>query len=143
MVTYRAPRITYAADSLPRDRLFDLLHQLDLGPDELFEGPTEAAWTRRLAAYWAARDRFIEAGRGVQPSADVRRMLQQVREPLLSVLHMSPDFRPAYDPLLAMAIALSRTNPAAARLLLAELAQVQPARPEAAQLLQQLTSVVP
>ena len=35
-------------------------------------------------------------------------MLAQVREPLLSVLRISPDFRPAYDPLLSMAAALAR-----------------------------------
>ena len=33
-------------------------------------------------------------------------MLAQVREPLLAVLRISPDFRPAYDPLLRMAGAL-------------------------------------
>ena len=62
-------------------------------------------------------------------------MLAQVREPLLSVLRQSPDFRPAYDPLLAMATALSRSNVSAARTLLTELTQIQPARSEALQAL--------
>ena len=57
----------------------------------------------------------------MQPTSDVRRMLAQVREPLLAVLRISPDFRPAYDPLLRMAAALGRVDPAAARALLAEL----------------------
>ena len=62
-------------------------------------------------------------------------MLVQVREPLLSVLRESPDFRPAYDPLLAMATALSRSHVSGARTLLTELTQIQPARVEAAQAL--------
>jgi spermidine synthase len=62
-------------------------------------------------------------------------MLAQVREPLLSVLRLSPDFRPAYDPLLAMATALARSDVSGARALLAELTRLQPARAEAAQAL--------
>jgi spermidine synthase len=58
-------------------------------------------------------------------------MLAQVREPLLAVLRISPDFRPAYDPLLAMATALAQSDVAGARHLLTALAQIQPARIEA------------
>lgn len=143
VVAYRAPRITYAPDSLPRDRLIALLREVEISPDELLASrdhqPVDAAWGLRLAAYWAARDRFIEAGRDVRPASDVQRMLAQVREPLLSVLQVSPEFRPAYDPLLRMATALGRIDVAAARELLAELQRVQPSRPEAAQALRDLS----
>ena len=125
VVAYRAPRITYVPDSLPRDRLIDLLRELDISPDELVAAPTPAAWRSRLAKYWAARNRFIEAGRDVQPTADVQRMLSQVREPLLAVLRISPDFRPAYEPLRRMALALERTDPAAARALLKDLEELR------------------
>jgi spermidine synthase len=139
VVAYRAPRITYAPDSLPRDRLIALLRELSAAapspPDELVLPPPDPAWPRRLAAYWAARDRFIESGRDVRPSANVAEMLAQVREPLLGVLRISPDFRPAYDPLLSMAAALARTDAGGARALLAELARLQPARAEAARAL--------
>ena len=91
----------------------------------------DPAWPRRLAAYWAARDRFIESGRDVRPSPRVEDMLAQVREPLLSVLRISPDFRPAYDPLLSMATALARSDVSGARTLLTELTRIQPARTEA------------
>ncbi len=138
VVAYRAPRITYAPDSTPRERLFSLLREVQISPAELVSRVPETtandAAQRRLAAYWAARNRFIEVGDKVQPSADVQRMLAQVREPLLGVLRISPDFRPAYDPLLRMAGALARTDAAAAIVLLDELQRVQPARPEAAQL---------
>jgi spermidine synthase len=138
VVAYRAPRITYAADSLPADRLIGLLHELSVEPNELFDAVPNGAWPSRMAAYWAARNRFVESGRGVQPSADPRRMLAQVHEPLLAVLRASPDFRPAYDPLLRIASALARTDRAAARAVLGELVQVQPARAEAQQALHRL-----
>jgi spermidine synthase len=133
VVAYRAPRITYAPDSLPRDRLLALLRQLAIEPAELVAPwPTaDPGWPRRLAAYWAARDRFIESGRDVRPSPRVQEMLAQVREPLLAVLRISPDFRPAYDPLLSMARALARSDAPGARRLLTELTRIQPARSEA------------
>jgi spermidine synthase len=136
LVAYRAPRVTYAPDSLPRDRLIALLHEIDVGSDELLASPRDVDWAGRLRAYWTARNRFIEVGRDVQPTADAARMLAQVREPLLGVLQMSPDFRPAYDPLLQMALALAPRDPATARRVLTALREAQPARIEAAQGLQ-------
>jgi len=138
VVAYLAPRITYVPDALPRDRLLALLRSGSLAPDEIVAPVADASWPPRLAAYWAARQRFLEAGRDVRPTADVQRMLAQVQAPLLEVLRLSPDFRPAYDPLLRLAGALSRSDVPAARVLLAELVRLQPARPEAAQALRQL-----
>jgi spermidine synthase len=131
IVAYLAPRIAYAPDSLPRDRLLALISEIGIEPDELVEPTGDPHWSARLAAYWQARDRFLEAGRNVEPSADVRRMLAQVQGPLLGVLQISPDFRPAYDPLLQMAIELAQVDAASGCALLAELARAQPARPEA------------
>jgi len=141
VVAYRAPRITYAPGSQPRDRLIALLNELSIDPAELIAVNDRSTWASRLAAYWVARNRFIESGRGVRPVADVREILAQVREPLLSVLRISPDFRPAYDPLIRMAIALSETDVAGARALLTELQSVQPSRPEATRVLSQLAAV--
>lgn len=135
VVAYRAPRITYAPDSLPRDSLIELLRELSIEPAELIARTQDEAWPRRLAAYWDARDHFIESGRDVRPSGDVRDMLAQVRAPLLAELRISPEFRPAYDPLIMLAASLARTDAAGARALLMELTRLQPARPEAAQLL--------
>jgi spermidine synthase len=141
IVTYRAPRVTYAPESLPRDRLTALLANLSIEPAELVLPGTDAAWMHRLGAYWTARNQFIASGHAVQPSSDVHQMLAQVREPLLSVLRTSPDFRPAYDPLVLMAGALARTHPAEARSLLTELTHTQPGRPEAAAALLALGSL--
>ncbi len=142
MVAYLAPRITYAPDSLPRERLATLLGQVSIDPHELVAQSSDTAWMHRLAAYWQARNLFIESGQTVRPSRDVREMLAQVRAPLLSVLHASPDFRPAYDPLLMMANALAQTDAAAARGLLVELAAVQPARVEAQRALLELEPAI-
>jgi spermidine synthase len=54
------------------------------------------------------------------------------------VLNVSPDFRPAYDPLLRMAKDLSRSDTGAARALLMDLDRAQPARPEASEALREL-----
>lgn len=139
VVAYRAPRITYAPDSLPRDRLIELLQQLTIVPREIIDA-SDAEMTQRLTAYWSARNRFIELGRNVRPSSSAENMLAQIREPLVAVLRTSPDFRPAYDPLLMMANSLASTNASAARELLDELARIQPARPEAKALLERMDS---
>ena len=138
VVAYRAPRIAYAPDSLPRDRLIELLGQLSITPEELLDSQSLRPWSQRLAAYWHARDRFIVAGRNVQPSSRVEDMLRQVRDPLLAILRDSPEFRPAYDPLLSMAAALAHTDPHGARTLLEQLDTAQPDRTDARDLLANL-----
>lgn len=121
VVAYAAPRITYAPDTQPAQRLLALLQALDAQPQEVLGSAAPATDAARLAAYWRARDRFLQAGQGVQPSADVRQMLAQVREPLLSVLRTSPDFEAARLPLQRMAQALAATDAQAARQLQDEL----------------------
>jgi spermidine synthase len=138
IVAYRAPRAAYAPEAAPRDRLLELLETVAATPDEIVAEPRDPTFERRLAAYWKARDRFIAAGRDVQLTNDATSTLVQVREPLLAALRISPEFRPAYDPLLAMALDVARSDPATARALLAELHGVQPARPEAGEALQAL-----
>lgn len=144
VVAYRAPRSTYAPVSSPRERLLALLPQLVVAPGDLLgPGAAQAQAEARLTAYRNARDHFLAAGRDVRPTADVRQMLAQVGEPLLAALDTSPDFRPAYDPLLAMAGALAREDLPAARALLARLIELQPARPEAVQALQAMQRLAP
>jgi spermidine synthase len=117
------------------------LRELSIEPDDVVEA-NDSNWNARLAAYWTARDAFIVAGRDVEPTLDVRRMLAQVRGPLLDVLETSPDFRPAYDPLLAMALALASVDVAGARELLVELQRVHE-RPEVAHALLELRGAAP
>jgi spermidine synthase len=137
VVSYTAPRITYAPDSLPRDRLLGWLAAVGVQPVEVLDDPDALPG---LAAYWQARNRFLAVGRDVRPAPDVGAMLAQVREPLLDVLRLSADFRPAYDPLLRMAGVQARSDAPAARRLLQQLQTLQPARPEAAALLREFGS---
>ena len=138
VVSYLAPRITYAPDTLPRDRLIELLGAWTVSPADVLRDDADVGTTRRLAAYWAARDRFIVAGRDVHAVASARDMLAQVGAPLLDVLSTSPDFRPAYDPLLRMALALADSDAPAAAALLGTLVRLQPGRPEAREALRVL-----
>jgi spermidine synthase len=132
IVAWRAPRITYDPDSLPRERLIALLRELSIAPSELVDPRSPETQLARLSAYWRARNLYIEAGQHVVARPDARAMLEQVREPLLAVLRVSADFRPAYDPLLALAVDLGREDVTAARELLAELLRIAPRRNEAA-----------
>lgn len=144
VVAYRAPRITYAPESRPAERLLELTGALQARTDDLLDRgatPADTALVAQLGPYAQARNRFLEAGAGVRPSADVRRMLDQVRDPLLAVLRISPEFRPAYDPLLRMAGALSAESPEAGVALLRALKAVSPARPEAGALLRELEEI--
>lgn len=140
VVPYLAPRITYSPTSAPRDRLLALLASVHNEPGDLLAGHDED-WRQRLAAYWDARDRYLELGRDVRPTYDVQEMLAQVRGPLLSVLRISPDFRPAYDPLLRMAQGIAPVDSTAARELLSQLEREQPARPEAGEALRAMGGV--
>lgn len=135
VVAYRAPLATYAPEASPKDRIIALVNELSVAPEELVASPPNAAWSRRLAAYFLARNRYMASGRDVKPSANVEDMLAQVGQPLLDALRTSSDFRPAYDPLVRMATALARSNVSAARALLSELTRLQPARTEAPQIL--------
>ena len=123
--------------------LIALLAEVEVAPSEVIVQGADETLPQRLAAYWQARNRFVQAGRAIKPSADVRVVLAQVREPLMSVLCLSPDFRPAYDPLLQMAAALALTDGTAASALLGELSAVQPARGEAAALLREVDQATP
>lgn len=127
-VAYRAPRITYAPDSAPRDRLLALLDTLALPEPAAARllAPADAALAPRLAAYAAARQAYLALGRRTAPSADPAVMLARVGEPLLAVLRQSPDFEPAAEPLRRLAAALSPRDPAAARALLDALAAIRP-----------------
>ena len=136
IVAQRAPRLTYAAGGSARERLLALLREVDLSPDEVLAA--DDASRARVAAYWAARDRYLELGTRVRPSEDPRAMWSQLGEPLLALVRSSPEFRPAYDPLLNIARGLARYGSPQARELLAQLMQAAPDRSEARELLERL-----
>jgi spermidine synthase len=115
------------------------LQSLSITPTELLAGELAPTTAQRLASYGVARNLYLAQGRDVRPTSDLQAMLAQVREPLLRVLRVSPEFAPAYDPLLGMAMALSREQPAQAKALLSELAAAAPTRTEATAALARMT----
>ena len=122
-VAYRAPRITYAPDSAPRDRLLALLGEVTVDTATLLATPGLAP---RLNAYTQARRSYLDLGRRTTPSGDPAVMLARVGAPLLTVLRQSPDFQPAAEPLRRLARALETRDPAAAQELLSALARIRP-----------------
>ena len=102
--------------------------------------PGAEAWAARIAAYRCARDSFIVTGAAIPSDLDPRALMNAAIPGLLNALRFSPEFDPAYDPLLAMARSLSgadsdRDDRDAARRILRAAQQAAPDRPEAPRLL--------
>lgn len=114
VVVHQAPWATYAPPSTPRERLMQLLRELQPRATELLRLP-HAPEADRMQAYWAARRLYLEFGATVRPTADPGEMLQRVQKPLMGLLRQSPEFRPACEPLVAMARALRSSDPARAQ----------------------------
>ena len=110
VVTHRAPWVSYAPQEAPRDRLTLLMQRLAPHAADGIASH-QGADAARLEAYWAARAKYIAFGMTVRPDPDPRVMLDQLRLPLLDMVSTSPDFRPASEPLLALAEAVRETDP--------------------------------
>lgn len=120
VVVHQAPWATYAPPSTPRERLMQLLRELQPHATELLRQPRDAE-ADRMQAYWAARRLYLAFGATVRPVADPGEMLQRVQKPLMGLLRQSPEFRPACEPLVAMADALRGSDPARAEAVTAAL----------------------
>jgi spermidine synthase len=114
VVVHQAPWATYAPPSTPRERLLQLQRELQPRAAELLRTPHDAE-ADRMQAYWDARRLYLDFGATIRPVADPGEMLQRVQAPFLALLRQSPEFRPACEPLVAMARALRDTNPAHAQ----------------------------
>ena len=110
VVTHQAPWVSYAPQEAPRHRLTMLMQRMAPHVADVL-GPRQEADAARLEAYWAARAKYLAFGMAVRPDPDPRVMLDQLRGPLLDLVLTSPDFRPASEPLLALAEAVRETDP--------------------------------
>jgi spermidine synthase len=135
LVTAEAPRVAYAMADTPGDRLVALLGALHPRPGEVV---SDDDTNRRLAAYWKARDRYLEIGVRTLAMAGPRNVIANVAPQLVELVRISPDFDAAYLPVLAMARQLAARDPIAARGLLETLDRANPGRPEARRLLASL-----
>ncbi len=141
VITFAAPRFIYSRPQPAYRRLMSLINTFKPHPEQLLASPHNvagAAAAGRLAAYWQARDQFLLAGIGIPPTNDARQMLKSVREPLLSVVRLSHDFAPAYDPLLVLARRLYPIDPYQSQALLLDLENANPVRDEARSLREHL-----
>lgn len=134
LVTTDAPRVAYAGTDTPADRLVGLLAALHPAPEAVLEGSDPLA-RARLAAYWRARDAYLETGAQTLAARGPRDVIGTLAPRLIEIVRMSPDFEPAYGPVLAMARQRAVNEPAAARRLLEALDRANPARPDARRLL--------
>ena len=83
IVTFRAPGFVYGGPQPASSRLLALIAELDPLPAQLVDAaaPNAEEFSTRLAGYWRARDEFLRAGIGIQPSDDLRQMLAQIGNP--------------------------------------------------------------
>jgi spermidine synthase len=142
IVIFQAPRFAYRKKGPAFPRLLALVNQFKPSPQDILKisnTPDDHISAERLAVYWRARDKFLHTGVGIRQTANVKEMLQQVRDPLLDIVRESPDFDAAYGPLIAMAQRLYPIDPVAAEKLLIELEHASPHRREASQLREYLS----
>jgi spermidine synthase len=141
IITFEAPKFIYNRPQPASLRLVALINAFTPQAEQLLESPqnaAEAGAAARLASYWQARNQFLLAGIGIPQTTDARRMLKNLREPLLSVVRLSHDFAPAYDPLLVLARRLYPLDPDKSRALLLDLEHANPVRDEARSLREHL-----
>jgi spermidine synthase len=119
-VVHAAPWDTYAPQTTPRQRLLTLVRGLQPQAADLLTDPASPN-AQRLKDYWSARRRYIELGMQVQVDSDLALTLQQLKEPLLALLDLSADFRPARDALTALATGLAQRDLPGSRALISEL----------------------
>jgi spermidine synthase len=134
LVTYQAPSFVYSNPEPAYRRLLFLLDTFHPSVEQVLRPPQKAEDVerqRRLAAYWTARDQFLRVGVGVKETDDVQQLVAKVKEPLLAIVRQNRDFDAAYNPLLAMAYRLSKTDAKAAEQLLMDMEKVNPYRVDA------------
>ncbi len=110
IVAHRAPWLNYAPSEPARDRLLTLVQSWAPRLEGVVNDPRSAE-AARLFAYWKARNDYLAVGMTVKPNPDPRVMLARLREPLLRIVSISPDFHPASEPLLALSHAVRPTDP--------------------------------
>lgn len=98
----------------------------------------EPGWVPRLSAYWAARDRFLAAGASLPGAPRGLDLVRAASPGLLDTIRVSPEFDPAYQPLLSMAHMMAGEDRAASEQLLHQIDLAAPSRPEARAMLAEL-----
>jgi len=145
VILFKAPKFVYGRQPSPSSRLLFLVEQITGQPSKVLQAapaPTGKTMYTRLGHYWNARDLFLHAGEGVPKTRNLLQLLAYVRPPLFEALRISPDFDPAFRPLLAMSRDLIRVNPRAGAELLRELVAVAPNHPYTPRLQRMIDEII-
>ena len=134
-VTFDARRNVQALTAPPWTLLRAVTQTLRPDPTELLAEPERDALGERLAAYWRARNRFLEAGAALPGDPRGLALIEAASPGLLDALRLSSEFDPAYTPLIGMARSLMASDRAAAARLLHAIDDAAPSRGEAREIL--------
>ena len=132
LVIFKAPDFVYAGMHAPPHTL--LLNMLSVFDQSQHHIPLRASpeTRRRLSAYWKARDIFLRTGIAMNHMhTNQYDLASRITGPLLECVATSPDFTPAYEPLLAVALNTFATDRQKAYALLLELERINPHRRDA------------
>lgn len=135
-VSFDARRNVRALSAAPWSLLLAVVKDIQPDPNELLAHRAERdASSARLSAYWAARNRFLEAGASLPGDPRGAALIEAASPGLIDALRLSSEFDPAYGPLMGMAKSLLGSDREAAARLLHRIDQAAPSRGEARQLL--------
>ena len=134
-VALDASRNVRALAAPPWSLLLTVTRTMRPDPAELPAEPKLGILGERLAAYWRARDRFLEAGAALPGDPRGIALIKAASPGLLDAIRLSAEFEPAYAPLIGMAQSLIASDREAAARLLREIDAAAPSRNEARALL--------
>jgi spermidine synthase len=130
-VALDAHRNVRALTAPPWSLLLTVTRAMQPDPAELLAAPGRDALATRLAAYWQARNRFLEAGAALPGEPRGIALIEAASPGLLDAIRLSSEFDPAYGPLIGMAQSLLASDRAAAARLLQQINDAAPSRSEA------------
>lgn len=137
-VTFDAERNVRALSAPPWSLLLATTRAMRPDAAELVTASQSGDLAKRLVSYWAARNRFLEAGAALRGEPRGMALIEAASPGLIESLRLSPEFDPAYRPLLSMVRALMASDRPAARRLLEAIAAAAPGRPEPSQMLAEI-----
>ena len=110
-VIFDARRNVRALTAPPWTSLLAVIREISPDARELLPEERDGGLRERLASYWRARNHFLEVGAALPGDPRGRALVDAAAPGLLATLRISPEFEPAYAPLIGMArslIALDR-----------------------------------
>ncbi|OAI25739.1 spermidine synthase [Methylosinus sp. R-45379] len=128
-VTFDARRNVRALTAPPWTTLLAVMREMT--PDAAELAREDDALAQRLAAYWRARNHFLEVGAALPGDPRGRALVDAAAPGLLETLRISPEFDPAYAPLISMARSLVASSGEEAARLLQAIDEAAPQRRKA------------